>query len=167
MQIYLMRHGTAVSKGTLIYPHDDRPLTSAGIREMTKASRGMVKLIPSLDAILSSPMKRSLKSAAIVAGAFGAVSLVKASASLLPGGDIRRVKEGLAASGADARVLLVGHEPDIALLASLLLGLRAPVLQFKKGALCRIDLEAPPARRAGKLIWHLTSKHMRLIADAS
>jgi len=42
----------------------------------------------------------------------------------------------------------------------LLLGARmAP--EFRKGAVCRIDLDGAPAARAGRLIWHATPKMLR------
>ncbi len=49
-------------------------------------------------------------------------------------------------------VALVGHEPDIGQLAARLLGLRHP-LAFKKGGVCRIDMETLPPAGPGELRW--------------
>ena len=51
-----------------------------------------------------------------------------------------------------ARIALVGHEPNIGELAARLIGARSPI-EFKKGAICRIDFECcrprPSASSAG------------------
>ena len=58
------------------------------------------------------------------------------------------------------RVALVGHEPNIGELAARLIGAKAPI-EFKKGAICRIDLETLPPRGVGVLRWFLTPKMLR------
>ena len=91
----------------------------------------------------------------------------------LAGGDVRVVAElapGVApdvtmraiAAATDASSLaLVGHEPDLGLLAAWLLGAERP-LPFKKGAVCRIDVRRWPARAgSGELIWFAPPKLLR------
>jgi len=58
----------------------------------------------------------------------------------------------------------VGHEPDLGYLASALLGSENSLLEFKKGALCAIEVSTLPPRAGGKLLWHLQPKHLRAIA---
>ena len=43
------------------------------------------------------------------------------------------------------RIALVGHEPNIGELAARLIGARLP-MEFKKGAICRIDFEVLPPK---------------------
>jgi len=58
----------------------------------------------------------------------------------------------------EARILLVGHEPDMGWLAAHLLGLPGGhSLPFKKGAIARIDLEQLPPVSPGRLVWMLTA----------
>jgi phosphohistidine phosphatase len=59
-----------------------------------------------------------------------------------------------------AHIALVGHEPGIGELAARLIGTRHPV-EFKKGAICRIDVEALPPAGPGSLRWFLTPKILR------
>jgi len=61
-----------------------------------------------------------------------------------------------------AHIALVGHEPGIGELASRLCGSRHP-FEFKKGAVCRIDVDALPPTGPGTLRWFLTSRIMRSI----
>ena len=46
-----------------------------------------------------------------------------------------------------ARIALVGHEPNIGELAARLIGARSPI-EFKKGAICRIDFDGAAAEVA-------------------
>jgi phosphohistidine phosphatase SixA len=55
---------------------------------------------------------------------------------------------------------IVGHEPGIGELAAWLMGMRHPI-EFKKGAVCRIDLESLPPRGSGQLRWLLQPKILR------
>jgi phosphohistidine phosphatase SixA len=66
------------------------------------------------------------------------------------------------ATGAPA-IALVGHEPDLGLLAAWLLGVDRPI-PFRKGAVCRIDLRHWPARAGrGELIWFAPPRLLRRI----
>ena len=63
---------------------------------------------------------------------------------------------------AQRRVALVGHEPELGELAARLLGARGAV-EFKKGAVCRIDVDALPPTAPGALRWLLPPKVLRSI----
>jgi phosphohistidine phosphatase SixA len=66
-----------------------------------------------------------------------------------------------------AHVLLVGHEPLLSDTAAYLRGGKKPAnvtIDFKKGALCRIEIDSLPANSPGKLHWLLTPKQLRLLA---
>src|SRR5438034_644792 len=72
----------------------------------------------------------------------------------------------LEAVPAEASVLLVGHEPDLARLAgAMTLEPRADMpLEFKKGGLCRIDFEGSAKPGHGRLVFLLTPKILRRLA---
>jgi phosphohistidine phosphatase len=61
------------------------------------------------------------------------------------------------------RIAIVGHEPNIGELAARLIGARAP-LEFKKGAICRIDFEVFPPKGVGSLRWFLPPRLLRKLA---
>ena len=61
-----------------------------------------------------------------------------------------------------ASIALVGHEPGIGELAARLAGSRHP-FEFKKGAVCRIDVDSLPIGGPGTLKWFLTPKILREI----
>jgi phosphohistidine phosphatase SixA len=62
------------------------------------------------------------------------------------------------------RIALVGHEPDLGQLAAFLLGGKRP-LPFRKGGICRIDVQGLSSTRAGSLIWFIPPRVLRKLAD--
>jgi len=56
----------------------------------------------------------------------------------------------------------VGHEPMLGELAARLIGSRHPI-EFKKGGVCRLDVEDLPPAGPGDLRWLLTPKILRAL----
>jgi phosphohistidine phosphatase len=162
MQILLLRHARAVRRGALGYPGDDRPLTEQGVREITRASKGIARIVPDVDMIITSPLSRAVSTARIVRAAFGKEVPLKIWKSLLPDGETKRLFEELASLGTVERLMLVGHNPGMEAIAASLLGFTTPVVKFKKGSLCRIDVTGLPPTEPGHLIWHVTPKMLNL-----
>jgi len=164
MKLYILRHAIAIPHGDPGYPNDDRPLTEEGIRKMEKAARGMVQIIPPLDVIFASPLKRAHHTARIVAAAFGTRSKVKVIKQLLPGTPGQDLADALGKVRESECVMIVGHEPDLSVLVASLLGARSPMIDLKKGGLCLVEVAAFPHMGSGRLLWHLTPKQLRLMA---
>lgn len=161
MFIYILRHAIAVQRGTSAYTNDDRPLTEDGIEKMQKAARGIASLIDHIDVILTSPLLRAHDTAKLVAEARGADHKIEICRELLPGNSSKKLLLYLAKYKSLKNVMIVGHEPDIGYIASALLGSNASIIEFKKGALCCIEVATLPPRSAGKLHWHLQPKQLR------
>ena len=67
MEVYLMRHGTALSRESTDAPADaERPLTPKGIKKTRKAAKGLATLRPSIDRVFTSPLLRARQTADIV-----------------------------------------------------------------------------------------------------
>ena len=58
------------------------------------------------------------------------------------------------------RIAIVGHEPGVGDLGAKLAGMRED-MEFKKGAVCRIDVEALPPKGPGVIRWFITPKLLR------
>jgi phosphohistidine phosphatase len=159
-ELYLIRHGIAEERGEA-WPDDaKRPLTDEGIDRVRKSARGLVRLGVSFDTILTSPLVRTRQTADAVASAFELRPHIVAAESLAPGGTYQAVLADLEKQARRSRIALVGHEPGIGELAARLSGSRHP-LEFKKGAACRIDVDALPPTGPGSLRWFLTPRIMR------
>ena len=161
-ELYLIRHGIAEERGEA-WPDDaKRPLTEEGMARVRKSARGLARLGVVFDAILTSPLVRTRQTADAVASAFTERPHIVAVESLAPGGTYPAVLADLEKHARRSRIALVGHEPGIGELAARLAGSRHP-LEFKKGAACRIDVDALPPTGPGTLRWFLTSRIMRSI----
>jgi len=165
MELYLLRHGIAIPRGTPGFPNDDRPLTDEGRKKMERAAAGMSVILQRISCILSSPLRRTKETAAIVAQALGMRDGIRECEELLPDAPIDRLKDLLTQLQDHERILVVGHGPTIGEFASSLIGSSGSRIAFRKGGLCRIDLR-PGISAGGTLLWHMTPKHLRLLAKA-
>lgn len=159
-ELYLIRHGLAAERGEN-YPDDaKRPLTNDGIQKLRKEARALAALDVTFDVILTSPLVRTRQTAEVVAAAFRNAPPIVNMASLAPGSPHNLIIEELSKHHRRHSIALVGHEPGIGELAGRLMGLRRP-LEFKKGAICRIDVAALPPAGPGQLRWFLTPRILR------
>ena len=162
-ELYLIRHGVAAERGEN-YPDDTkRPLTNDGVQKLRKEARALLELDITFDVILTSPLVRTRQTAEVVASVFRNPPPIVNMPSLAPGGSHNTIIEELSKQHRRHHIALVGHEPGIGEFAGRLIGLRRP-LEFKKGAMCRIDVAALPPAGPGHLRWFLTPRILRKIA---
>lgn len=166
IRIYLVRHGIAVEhedRGDL--PDDDRPLTGKGRRRFRRAARAFARLGEPLDFIFTSPLIRASQTAEILAGALKA-SEVDVIEELRPGGGVgkllaevgRRLKD-------DQSCALVGHDPQMSLLVAALGDVpkaEQERIDFRKGAIVRVDVGELPSARPTQPRWHMRPKSREL-----
>ena len=166
IRVYLVRHGIALDhadRGDL--PDDDRPLTAKGRRRFRRAARAFARLGEAPDFIFTSPLIRAAQTAEILAGALkaGDVGVLE---ELRPDGAIgkllaeagRRVKDGQG-------VALVGHDPQMSQLVAALGDVAKPDqprIDFRKGAIVRIDVGELPSARPTQPRWWLKPRSREL-----
>ena len=166
MNLFILRHGIAADLDTLGLANDaDRPLTPEGERKVSQIAEAMGKLELSFDLILSSPHLRARRTAEIVAERLGAGKNPELSDLLTPGGSTKRLVELLkCAQPSPKSVLLVGHEPYLSELISLLVaGKETFGVVLKKGGLGKLTIESLKHGRCAALQWLLTPKQMLLM----
>ncbi|MGH9410450.1 MAG: phosphohistidine phosphatase SixA [Vicinamibacterales bacterium] len=163
LELYLIRHGLAGERGRE-YPDDEkRPLTPAGVAKLRKEARALEDLGVAFDEIICSPLVRTRQTADVFAEMKNKPAVVQSDA-LAPSGTPAAVIQELMKHLRKGKLALVGHEPNLGELAAHLLGAHNP-LEFKKGGVCRIDFDVPPAKGAGMLRWLVTPKILRKLAD--
>jgi len=161
-ELYLIRHGLAEERGEAWPDDTKRPLTDQGIARLRRAGRALVRLGLTPDVVLTSPLVRTRQTAEIIAGAFSPHPPVVNVDALAPGGALPTVAAEIAKHGRRPHIFLVGHEPGMGELAAWLLGSRN-ALEFKKGGICRIDVDGGTLRGAGVMRWMLTPKILRAL----
>jgi phosphohistidine phosphatase len=156
MDLYVLRHAIAVERGTPGYKNDsDRPLTPQGVKRLRRVARGLKALDLSFDAILSSPYLRAKQTAEIVADELHCEKKLEFSPLLEPGGDIRSLIRDIVNRFAGCEtLLLVGHEPYLSTLISVLIsGDQKVEITMKKGGVCKLSAERLRFGRCAALEW--------------
>ncbi len=167
MNLYILRHGLAADRGASPSSKDaDRPLTPKGKRKLWQIATAMENLGLSFDLILSSPYLRARQTAEIVAEAFESPKKLKLCDALAPDGSVKSLVGFLDRLRPSPKgVVLVGHEPYLSGLISLLVSGESDLrVTLKKGGLCKLSVESLQAGRCASLEWLLTPKQMSLIA---
>ena len=158
MHLFFLRHGKAEDWHPGI-TDADRCLTPEGIAEMRREATALAALNLRLDLIYTSPYPRALETARIVAEA---ISLSPDQFHIVPEMQAGGFRMGLlqrltAKLPASARVLFVGHEPDLSTTAGQLIG--GAQIELKKGGLIYIELIRPQPGD-GILRWLLSPRHL-------
>jgi phosphohistidine phosphatase len=113
-------------------------------------------LVPSL--ILTSPLKRAVQSAEIAQDVLKYKDQLLLTKALIPGATVEQVWDEIRLHRDEPALLLVGHNPLFSELSGYLLGSGDLQVDFKKGAILRIDVEHFPSKPKGILRWYLTAK---------
>ena len=159
-ELYIVRHAIAAERGEAWPDDDKRPLTEKGIVRFKDGLRGLRFLDVEIDEIFTSPLVRAKQTAELLAADISGKPSVKPLEALAPGSASDDVIKQLARVARRRRIALVGHEPGLGELAAHFLGTKRP-LEFRKGGVCRIDLQGLTENRPGSLIWFVTPKMLR------
>jgi phosphohistidine phosphatase len=156
-QLWLLRHAEAEPHGTRA--DDDRRLTPRGERQARTAGVALARLGVEFDAQLSSPKVRARRTAEIAAAEWSAAQRkrLRIHEPLASGFDAPQARDAALEIGADGRLLLVGHEPD---LSSVVAELTGGQVDLKKGGLAVVRLEG----LGGELALLLRPRDLALIA---
>lgn len=163
MILYILRHGIAEDGPPAGGGDGARRLTAHGRDRVRAAADGMRSLGLDFDKILSSPMARAAETAELVAAAYpnapAPQKLDALSAGVAPGETMGALKP----FERYANVMVVGHEPGLSSLASLLLtgSANGLTLDLKKCGLVALELPNGLGRGGAQLSWMLTPRQLR------
>jgi len=144
MRTLVIRHAQAVPPQSGL-PDDERALTPDGERRFASTALGIARLVPTPDALVTSPLLRARQTAALLKAAWGGIDVGIEPA--LASGSVDAILAVLDNHPPDASVVLVGHEPTVSMLVARLTGARdAPA--FEPGAAALVD--------GGRLVWLLS-----------
>lgn len=163
-ELFILRHAIAEERSPSLPGGDSqRRLTNEGARKMCRIAKGMKALDLKFDLILSSPYLRAKETAEIVAKAYSKTKLLKLTPLLAPDGNPRDlIEELMRVHPGCKRVLLVGHEPYLSSLVSLLLsGSTSLSITLKKGGLCGLTVSKLHYGRCATLEWLMTPGQLR------
>lgn len=165
MILYIVRHAIAEQRDDVNNAQDDsqRALTDEGRRKMRRIARGLKEMETQIDVILTSPYLRAADTARILQKKLDLKKeKLVITENLAPFGDPDQlVKEINERYGAVGNLALVGHEPGLSRLISVLLS-GDPTLPIilKKGGICRLSIDKLEYGRCATLEWLLAPAQM-------
>jgi phosphohistidine phosphatase len=164
VRLLVVRHAIAEDREAFARAQPDdaaRPLTAEGREKMRRGAVGLKQLVPDIDLLASSPLKRALETAEIVARVYGGLKVERVG-ELAPGSPLDRAVAWVAGLPGRGTVAVVGHEPDLSrMVCALLASSNGPFLEFRKGAACLLEFTGPAGRGTATLDWFLGPKHLR------
>jgi phosphohistidine phosphatase len=168
MRLLVVRHAIAEDRDSFARrnPNDDeRPLTSEGSRKMERAALALASLVKDPDLLATSPLTRAQQTAAILARAYDGLVPIELAA-LAPGGGVKGCLAWLREQEEGSTIVIVGHEPELGVLASALLAPRArQFIELGKAGACLLDFDGAPAEGSATLSWLLRPRELRRLAD--
>jgi len=165
MNIFVLRHAVAVERDDWHSDDAARPLTPDGEVQQRKVCAAMKGLGLKFDLISSSPYARAKRTAEIVAEELNLKKQLQFSDELTPDGSAKKwVREIAGLERSPENLLVVGHEPYLSELISVLLTGKAKMeIDFRKSGLCRLKADSLEYDRCATLVWLLSPKQMELM----
>lgn len=162
MELFIVRHGIAQDSQDL--PDAQRALTEEGRRKTRLVARGLKAVDCRPQRVISSPLPRAEQTAQIMAELLCPEAPLETSDLLKPGADVETLISRLTSLD-ESSVMLVGHMPDVAVLACMLLTKQGFFdIVFKKAGVCCVTFEGPVAAGTGSLQWLMQPAQMQVLA---
>ena len=167
MRLYLVRHATAVPRGTAGFSDDaSRPLTDEGRAETRRAAQVLRRMNIAMNVIASSPYVRAMQTAEGLARGLGFAKPVREMDAMRAEAEPTKTSHALLTFAGYDHVALVGHEPHLSAWLAELVAKDGMQCVMKKGGMACVEISrVPPATGSGTLRWLLTSKQIGLMAD--
>lgn len=128
---------------------------------MRAVTKGLRRLVPTIDILATSPLVRTTETANIVGAGYAGLAAAPVGA-LAPDHAPSAFLNWLREQQADHVIAAVGHDPSLPCIVGLLLGGKgAPVIAMKKGGACLLRIDGVPRAGAAVLLWALAPAHLR------
>lgn len=158
--LILLRHGIAEER-TEDKKDEDRSLTAEGHARMKEVARGLGRIFPKAQLIVSSPLLRAVQTALWVSKGYRSKVEVATNDALSPGAAAKKFL-AFVKTVREQRIIFVGHEPTMTEHLRALTGIEC-ALELKKGGCYGVRLNADGT---AVLEWMLTPRILRKLAQA-
>ncbi len=157
IDIFILRHGEAGNRMTVVEKDSERPLTPEGRTEMQEIAKSLKRVGLQTDRIYTSPLRRARETAEIAAKALNIRTLEEWD-ELKPDGSKAELYRKLARLEQNSRPILVGHEPYLTSMIGEIIGTTGAKIVLKKGGIGKVRITSFTPRISGELRWLLTPK---------
>jgi phosphohistidine phosphatase len=165
VRLLIVRHAIAEERGGASGKDADRRLSHEGRQKFRLGASALAGLVPELALVLTSPYRRAIETAEMLAEAHPAHPAVHELAQLAPGHAPADVAAALRKSRHHAALAVVGHEPLLSQLEGFLLtGEERSLAELRKGGAALLESTSLPEPGKNVLLWHLTPAQLRELA---
>jgi phosphohistidine phosphatase len=165
MFLYFLRHASAGEHLNNTKKDEKRGLDKDGIEQCGYIGRALAALDVQVEIIISSPLKRSTQTAALVGNEMGHEGKLVIENALRPEAGFSEFQKMLEKYARQDSMLLVGHNPNLREFLGRVIsdnGCEA-VLDLKKGAVAKVEMR----RNSGSLSWCVTPRILRALHAAA
>jgi phosphohistidine phosphatase len=170
LELYLLRHGDAGRRTAIAASpvSSDLPLTIAGREEIAVLARSLKHLNLKFDVIISSPLKRAIQTAKIIAKALVMEKRISIWNELVPEGNRSKLYSRLNQYTRESTILMVGHQPYLTnIICDMIFQKRVNQvgqINLKKAGLAKIRVISLIPNTSGELRWLLTPRILKSLA---
>lgn len=165
MFLYFLRHASAGQPLSNSKKDEKRGLDQDGIEQCGYIGRALAALGVQVDVILSSPLKRSTQTAALVGNEMGHEGKLVLENGLRPEASYSDFQKMLQKYTRQESILVVGHNPNLREFLGRVISERGceAIVELKKGAVAKIEMR----RSTGSLSWCITPRILRALHTAA
>jgi phosphohistidine phosphatase len=165
MFLYFLRHASAGQQLSNAKKDEKRGLDADGIAQCGYIGRALAALGVQVEVILSSPLKRSTQTAALVGNEMGHEGKLILENALRPEAGYSDFQKMLQKYARQDSVLVVGHNPNLREFLGRVISDRGceATIELKKGAVAKVEMQ----RSSGSLSWCITPRILRALHAAA
>ena len=165
MILYFVRHANAGQRKLSPKKDEKRSLDGEGIHQSTQMGRILSAMEVSVDAVISSPLKRATQTASLIANEIGHEGKLSTENALRPEAKYEHFRDMLRKYSKFESLMLVGHNPNFSEFLGRTVAANGDRAYFdlKKGAVAKVESQ----QKKFVLHWLLTPRLAKASADAS
>ncbi len=157
MDVFVLRHAIAEDAGPG-QPDSERRLTDEGRDRLRLVVRKAIRAGLDPGIILTSPYVRGRQTAEILLEELDRPCDLVTTANLTPHADLADLWQELREYSRLSPIVVVGHNPQLSELVSVLIGSSRYAVEMKKAAIAYVKDAGNGPRPSGRLVWMLTPK---------
>jgi phosphohistidine phosphatase len=173
LDLYLLRHGDAgkIMAVTGGQNTGDVPLTSVGKEEIAVIARSVKGLNVRFSVIVTSPLKRAVQTAKIIAETLAMEKKISVWNELVPEGNRAKLYNRLHQFRRESTVLMIGHEPYLSDIMYDMIFQKNRINQLgrinlKKAGLAKIRVISLTPNVSGELRWLITPRILKSLQNS-
>ena len=165
MFLYFLRHASAGQPLSNSKKDEKRGLDKDGIEQCGYVGRALAALGVQVEIIISSPLKRSTQTAALVGNEMGHEGKLVLEAALRPEATFSDFQKMLDKYARQDSLMVVGHNPNLKEFLGRVIGESGceANVELKKGAVAKVEMR----RTSGSLSWCITPRILRTLHAAA